>query len=272
MKSTIIYLIFLLVFTNCREEKKRNNNGLIALLALRSTSQANTFPSSQTTAELFSTNINLTSDDSAEQGSMRSTSNVSTNSLERAISFTGDINSGTITLSDESFNCLLGGTVSFSGAQTFTSPTSDVFNRTVTITNGTRTITYNKCAVSSSTVINSGSLVLTQLSPDMGTTTLQSAVITGSTTSGTLQRTLINLKTTVKGTINVTITGRRGSGTTDMTIDQTATITNRVRNWTLINSRVSSPNLISRSGTIVGTVTIGSTQYSINRSLDVNTD
>ena len=58
MKSTILYLIFLLVFTNCREEKKPNNKALIALLALRSSSQANTFPSSQTTAELFSTNIN----------------------------------------------------------------------------------------------------------------------------------------------------------------------------------------------------------------------
>jgi hypothetical protein len=272
MKSIIICLLFLLLCTNCREEKKSNGKVIIAMLALRSSSQASSFPASQTTAELFSANINLTSDDSAEQGSMRSTSNVSANHLDRAISFTGDINSGTITLTDESFNCLFGGNVSFSGAQTFSSSTSEVFNRTSTITNGTRTITYNKCAVSSSTIINSGSLVLTQLSPDSGSTTLQTAIIAGTTTSGTLQRTLSNLKTSVKGTINVTITGRRGAGTSDMIIDQTATITNRVRNWNLTNSRVSAPNLISRSGTIVGSLTVGSTQYTINRSLDVNTE
>ncbi len=269
MKFLILGLIFLLV--NCpKEENKRDGRGLL-LLALNRNQSQTTFPNNQSTAEIFSSSANLTSDDSSEQGSMAQ-ANGAAQILERAISLTGNSLAGTITITDESYECLLGGTVTFNGSQTFTSASSDIFNRTTTISNGTRTITYNNCQVSTTTTINSGTLTLTQSAPDTGTTTMQTEITSGTNASGTLRRTLSNLKTSVVGTINVTASGRRGSGTANIVINQTATITSRVREWTITNSRVSRPRLISRTGSISGTVSIGGTSYTINRTLDVNID
>lgn len=268
MKYLILSVILLLV--NCPKEKN-NRSGVGLLLLSLNRNQTTTFPSNQSTAEIFSSSANLTSDDSSEQGSMAQ-SNGSNQLLEKAVSITGNSLSGTITLTDESYECFLGGTVTFNGSQTFNSSSSEIFNRTTTISNGTRTITYNNCQVSSTTTINSGTLTLTQLNPDSGTTTMETAIISGTTASGTLRRTLNNLKTSVTGTINVTATGRRGSGSANIIINQTATITSRVREWTITNSRVSRPRLVTRTGSITGTVSIGGTSYNINRTLDVNID
>jgi hypothetical protein len=265
----ILLLFILLITIDCtRKEPRKPNGGLLLLGLSRSSAQ---FPNNQSTAEIFSSSANLTSDDSSEQGSMAQT-NGSSQFLGRVVSISGNSQNGTITITNESYECFLGGTVTFNGSQTFTSPGADIFNRTTTISNGTRTISYSSCQVSSTTTINSGTLTLNQIAPDSGSTTMETQISSGSTSSGTLRRTLSNLKTTVTGTINVTASGARGSGSANITINQTATITNRVRDWTILNSRVSRPRLISRTGNITGTVSINGTSYNVNRTLDLNID
>ena len=269
----ICFILLISILLGCREEKE-NNSGRNALLLLalnrRSTSTV-ALTGSQTNAELMADNSSVSNEDSAESGAM-GVSNASTNILEKAITLTGSATSGTVTITNESFDCPSGGNIVFDGAQTFTSSSSDFYNRTSTLTNGTRKITYNNCVVSSSLTINSGSITFTQVTPDSGSTTMETAITSGSTSSGTLRRTLTNLKATIKGSMTVTVTGRRGSGTGTIEHDHTLVLTSRIRNWTLTNGRVSKPILVSRQGTLTGTTKINSTSYTINRTIDVNID
>jgi len=140
-------------------------------------------------------------------------------------------------------------------------------NFTLNLTSGTRTITYEDCKVSSVLTINSGSITTTQTSTN---TTLDSQA--NSTSVGSkVTRTLSNFTASIKGKLNVTIQGRRGSGTGEIEIDRTLTLTNRVREWTITNTgRLGSPNIVSRSGNLKGTVKIGGKSYTIEKSLDFN--
>ncbi|MDX1957924.1 MAG: hypothetical protein SFU98_05085 [Leptospiraceae bacterium] len=261
---TTLILVLSVIFTNCRREKEKNNNGLGLLLLLAASNRGLT--GSQSTAEVFANNSSVTSEDSAEASSGVS------GSSSKAFTYSGTNLGGTLTISNEVYDCFLGGTITFNGSNTFIADGTDVYNRTTTLTNGTRTITYDNCVVSSSVTINSGTLTFTQLAPDSGTTSMKTEVISGTTSSGTLRRTLTNWKGTLKGSMTVTLTGRRGTGTGTIEHDHTIVLPSRVRTWTLINGRVFKPVLVSRSGTLTGTTTINGTKYTINKTLDVNLD
>ncbi len=265
MKITALSLALLSVlFTaDCRRTEKKNNNGALALLLLAS--YRKTLAGSQATAEFMANSSSVSGEDSAESGSM-GVSNT------KAVTFSGTQTAGTISNSSETFDCALGGTVSFEGTQDFTADGTDFYNRTTTLTNGSRKITYDNCAVSATLTINSGSITFTQLTPDSGSTTMKTQVISGTTTSGTLQRTLSNLKATVKGSMAVTVSGRRGTGTGTIEHNHTLILTGRVRNWTLTSGKVSKPSLQSRQGTLTGTTTINGKAYTISKSLDVNVE
>jgi hypothetical protein len=269
----ICILLLLSILLGCREEKEDNSarNALLLLALSRRSTSTVALTGSQTNAELMADSSSISNEDSAETGAM-GVSNVSSSVLERAISLSGTATNGTVTITNDSFDCPSGGTVSFEGTQSFSSASSDFYNRTSTLTNGTRRVTYTNCVISSSLTINSGSITFTQVSPDSGSTTMETAVTSGSTTSGTLRRTLTNLKATIKGSMTVTVTGRRGTGTGVIEHDHTLVLSSRVRNWTLTNGRVSRPTLVSRQGTLTGTTKINSTSYTINKTIDVNID
>lgn len=262
MKITALSLALLsILFTaDCRKTEKKKNGGAIALLLLAAS--RNSLTGSQTSAEFMANSSSVSGEDSAESGSMGI-------SNTKAVSFSGTSTGGTISNSSETFDCALGGTVSFEGTQDFTADGTDFYNRTTTLTNGSRKITYDNCAVSASLTINSGSITFTQLTADSGSTTMKTQVTSGTTASGTLQRTLSNLKASVKGSMTVTVSGRRGTGTGTIEHDHTLVLTSRVRNWTLTNGKVSKPVLQSRQGTLTGTTTINGKAYTISKSLDV---
>lgn len=272
-----IALLMLILFLglSCRRNREDdsgpNNLGIIALLA----ASAGSLPANATVATALANGVSLSSEDSGEAGSMgeSNTANV------RAVSATNTsgIASGpgsvwNLTLTNETLNCPLGGTITYNGAQTVTVASStDFWNKTTTLTSGNRTITYNSCVVSSTTTINSGTLTHTQITPATGTTTMQtSGNITFGT--GTLTRLLSNWQGTTTGTINLTFTGSGGnSATGNATFNLTTNLTSRTRTWNLNAFRFSNPQLVSRSGTITGTVVIGNNTFTINRSLDLTT-
>jgi hypothetical protein len=262
--SLITLLISLSTFNNCRKEEKKNNNGsLLLLLALASRSSS---ASTQENAEAYANNASITSEDSAESGSGVQ------GSSSKAFTYSGDSLGGTMTITDEIYDCWLGGTITFNGSSTFSATSTDFYNRTTTLSNSNRTISYNGCKVSNFVTINSGAITFTQVSSDSGSTTMETKVISGTTSSGTLQRTLTNWKGTVKGSMTIAVTGRRGSGTYTIQHDHTLVLPSRVRTWTLVNGKVRSPQLVSRTGTLTGSTTVNGTKYTINKSLDVNID
>ncbi|MCX7998029.1 MAG: hypothetical protein N3A69_03635 [Leptospiraceae bacterium] len=258
LKFLIIFTIPFLLFSCKKSEEKTNKTALVGLLLLNRPKSLGA--GSQTLAEYFGDSSALTSEDSIESGASGSTGGVR--------SFSSEITSGSgsVTITNEEFNCRLGGTVTFSGSQTLTvnSRTSpQVFS--LTLSNGFRKIQYKDCKVSLGLTINSGEITIEQTSP----ATLQSEVESG---SNIVRRTLNNLNATVKGNLNLTLSGRRGSGTATVDIDQTLTLTQRVREWTLSFGRLRFPVLKSRQGSLTGTVTVNGKSYNINKSLDVNVE
>ena len=139
------------------------------------------------------------------------------------------------------------------------------------MTNGTRTISYTSCKITERLTLTSGSIIIAQQTPDSGSTTKVSEITSGSSTSGTLKRTLNNLKSTVKGTLSASYTGLLGGTTTySMTFDTITKLTSRVMTYTLTNGSITNPKLVSRSGTVTGTVTIGSTPYTISKTISTD--
>lgn len=280
MKLTVVALIFVL-FTGCQQEPEEKktlgiNQDLLLLSLISGQNILSTLfagstgigsgTGSQIVANLFANGASLTGENSTESGSMGVSTN-STNSA-RAVTFSN----GKITLTDETFDCPSGGTITFSGSQDISvTSRTDFYNKTTTMTNGTRTISYTSCKISDSLTLTSGTITVAQQTPDSGSTTMVSAITSGTSTSGTLRRTLSNFKGTVKGTLNASYVGAAGRTTTySMTLDLASTITSRVMTYTLVSGSITSPRLVSRSGAVAGTVTIGTTPYTISKTLSTD--
>lgn len=263
MFKPLVFLSALLVLTNCKNpEDNKSRNTILGLLLLNRTQSLG--KGSQSIAEYFGDSSALTSEDAIESGASGSTGGT------RSFSSTIESGTGTVTITNEELNCRLGGKIIFSGQQTFTvnsriSP--QVF--TLNLSGGSRKIQYENCKISPSLTINSGEINIEQTSPN---TTLISEVsfVDGNTV---IKRTLNNLRSTTKGTINVTLSGSRGSGTAEIQIDQTLTLIQRVREWSVSPlGRLRNPTLKSRQGSITGTITVNGNVYNINKSLDVNVE
>ena len=241
------------------ENDNKNLGSLLLLYALR-----NNLTGSQTVADAFANASSLSGEDATENGAMGDSSSVSSSIQDKSIVFSN----GKLTITNESVECNNGGSITFSGSQNISvSNRTDFYNKTTTFTNGSRSITYSNCIVSGALTINSGTLTISQQTADSGSTTLVSQISSGSSTSGILKRTLNNMKSSIQGTLNVTLTTTRGTSTGDLTIDQVLTLTSRVRTWTITNGKVSKPSLESRSGTLTGSVTISGTKYTIQKTI-----
>lgn len=257
-KFLVVLTIPFLLFSCKKSEEKTNKTALVGLVLLNGPKSLGA--GSQTLAEYFGDASSVIAEDLVESGAAGSTGGTR--------SFSAEITNGngTVTITNEEFNCRLGGTVTFSGSQTLTvnSRTSpQVFS--LTLTNGSRKIQYKDCKFSLGLTINSGEITIEQAAP----ATLQSEYESG---TNAVRRTLTSLNATVSGNLNLTLSGRRGSGTATVDIDQTLTVTQRVREWTLSFGRLRFPVLKSRQGSLTGTVTINGKSYSINKSLDVNVE
>ncbi len=264
MKPIYMFIVFLslLMSVNCQNKQKDDNKGknlLVLLLASRSINSLGS--GSEELANFFADGTSLTSEDSAEIGGAGSTGGA------RAYSTTVENGTGIVKITKEEFDCRFGGKISFEGENTIAVQSrTDKFNFSLNMSNGTRTVTYDNCKISPVMTINSGSITFTQT--NTGTTTLASSAPV--TTAGSkVTRTLSNLGASVKGTITVSIQSRRGTGTGDITIEQTLSLTNRVREWTIKNTgRLGEPQLKSRSGILKGTIKIGDKIYTIDKNLD----
>jgi hypothetical protein len=260
--SLVILLVLLIGFVNC-QKKEENNRGrnLLALLALRNTGSLGS--GSQELANFFADGTSLTSEDSAEVGGAGATGGA------RNYSTTVENGTGTVRITSEEFNCRLGGKITFNGEHTVSVQSrTNQYNFNLQLSSGSRTVTYENCKISPALTINNGSITFNQT--NTGTTSLESSA--SATTAGSkVTRTLSNLGASIKGKINITVQSRRGTGTSDITIDQTLSLTNRVREWTISsNGRLGSPSLVSRSGTLKGTIVVGERTYTIDKNLDFN--
>ncbi|MCE9598543.1 MAG: hypothetical protein K8S54_11295 [Spirochaetia bacterium] len=169
----------------------------------------------------------------------------------------------TITLPTRTDSCQFGGTRTLSGTQTINVTQNPDGSSTVDVTAGTRSVSFDHCEANGRVTINSGTITLTQT----GSATL--VIDTVTTTDGTRTRhTLSGLTATVSGSIERTIEGRRrGPQTGTVQISLNVTTTNRVVHWQDDGSgNLSNPTLISRSGSIQGTVNAGSITRTINRT------
>ncbi len=263
--KTIFQFIFILgilmsiVSCQKKEDDKKGRNLLVLLLLSRPSSLGT---GSTELANYFSEGTSLTSEDSTETGGAGATGGV------KSYSTTIQNGSGTVNITSEELNCRFGGKIRFEGEQGISvGSRTSAYNFTLNLTSGSRTITYEDCKVSSVLTINSGSITTTQTSTN---TTLASQ--SDSTSVGSkVTRTLSNFTASIKGKLNITIQGRRGSGSGEVEIDQILTLTQRVREWTLMSTgRLGSPNIVSRNGNLKGTVKIGGKSYNVDRSLDFN--
>lgn len=270
MRIILLALIFSLISrctSESQEKEKKRLSQEELLLTLYSQGLLSSLfgggNGSLTVANLFANSTSYSGENASESGSMGVSSN-STNSI-RGVTFSN----GQLTLTGETFDCPSGGSITFSGSQDISvTNRTDFYNKTTTMTNGTRTISYTSCKITERLTLTSGSIIIAQQTPDSGSTTMVSEITSGSSTSGTLKRTLNNLKSTVKGTLSASYTGLLGGTTTySMTFDTITKLTSRVMTYTLTNGSITNPKLVSRSGTVTGTVTIGSTPYTISKTI-----
>jgi hypothetical protein len=261
LKIIAISVVILHLF-QCQNTESNSNKKMIlgALLLSRPKSLGK---GSQALASYFADTNSLIAEDSVESGSSGATGGT------RSFSATIENGNGTITISNEEFNCKYGGSVIFNGTQTISvnsrvSP--EVF--TLELSNTYRKLQYNNCRVSRSLTINSGELTIEQKTPS----TILISELDLSDGKNIVRRTLQNLSSEVKGNLNLTLSGSRGSGTANIEIEQNLVITRRIREWSLFFGRLRTPNLKLREGNVIGTLKINDNLYTINKSLDVNVE
>lgn len=187
----------------------------------------------------------------------------------------------TTNIAGEVKSCPGGGSVTLSGTQHVTIATdSSSGARTVNVSGGERSITYDRCALNPMTTINSGALTVVQSGE---------AVLVISQTGTGERHAVSNLAFSLDGSMDIAnkkmqgpppgpaggpADGQRSGGMPPppppsglIELDLSVTIESRILEWDGAQSALSRPRLVERAGNVSGMVTVNGTAKDVSKTL-----
>ena len=137
------------------------------------------------------------------------------------------------------------------------------FNKSYDLSRGTRKITFNNCSMNERMTIISGTMNVEQ----SGSASWKSKTENASTVSGTaLTDTLSGAVMNIAGSMNVNMKSASGESSKKIELDMNANIQERVVQWVIQNGAPENPEMVSRTGSLNGTVTVDGKPKTINKT------